>query len=234
MKILLRVSLLLMLTSMLAWAGDFWEDKQFIEWSEKDVEKMMTKSPWAKKVTLALSIGRSGGGIGGRSRDGIGGGSRGGIGGRSRGGIGGRSRAPVLQLTISWRSALPIKQAIVKARMGESTELPAGATQFLDQQEEFYVVAVTGFPTRMGRMLENSSDTVIAGTVLKRKDQSITVNNFRAEERGESTDLFFFFPRTANITLEDKTIEFIMKLGGREIKKKFKLKDMVVNGNLEL
>ena len=226
MKILLRVSLLLMVTSMLAWAGDFWENKQFIEWSEKDVEKMMNKSPWSKKVTLALSIGRSGGGIGG--------GSRGGIAGRSRGGIAGRSRAPVLQLTISWRSALPIKQAIVKARMGESTELPVGATQFLDQQEEFYVVEVSGFPTRMGRMLENSSATVIAGTVLKRKDQSITVNNFRAEERGESTDLFFFFPRTANITLEDKTIEFVMKLGRREMKKKFKLKDMVVNGNLEL
>ena len=218
MKILLRVSLLLMVTSMLAWAGDFWEDKQFIEWSEKDVEKMMTKSPWAKKVTLALSIGRPGGGIGARPG----------------GGIGARPGGPVLQLTISWRSALPIKQAIVKDRMGGSKELPAGAAQFLDQQEEFYIVAVSGFPSRMGRMLKNSSDTIIAGTILKRKDQSITVNNFRAEEHGELMDLLFFFPRTANITLGDKTIEFVMKLGRREIKKKFKLKNMIVNGNLEL
>lgn len=65
MKALVRVSFVLLLTSTLVWAGDFWEDKQFTEWTEKDVEKMMTNSPWAKQVNVALSIGGRGGRGGG-------------------------------------------------------------------------------------------------------------------------------------------------------------------------
>ena len=70
MKTLFRVLFVLLLTSTLLWAGDFWEDKEFTQWSEKDVEKLMTNSPWAKQVTVALSMGgrggRGGGGMSGR------------------------------------------------------------------------------------------------------------------------------------------------------------------------
>ena len=43
-----------------------------------------------------------------------------------------------------------------------------------------------------------------------------------------------YFPRTDAITLEDKDVEFITKLGPMEIKKKFKLEDMVFGGHLAL
>ena len=29
-------------------AADFWEEKDFTAWSDKEVEKMLTDSPWAK------------------------------------------------------------------------------------------------------------------------------------------------------------------------------------------
>ena len=44
----------------------------------------------------------------------------------------------------------------------------------------------------------------------------------------------FGFPRTDPITLDDKDVEFVTTLGTPEVKQKFKLKDLVVNGELEL
>ena len=232
MKTLFRVSFVLLLTSTLLWAGDFWEDKEFTQWSDKDVEKLMTNSPWAKQVTVALSMGGRGGrGGGGMSGRGGGRGSGGGRGGR--GGGGGMSRRPAVKLTIAWRSALPFKQAQVKARMGNSTEMPAGAQQFLDQQNEFYIVAVAGFPAQMGQRVSDP-EAVLAATILKRKQGSISPESVRALDRGNAVDLLFFFPRSAGITLEDKDVELIAELGPMQIKKKFELKDMVLNGKLEL
>jgi hypothetical protein len=46
--------------------------------------------------------------------------------------------------------------------------------------------------------------------------------------------VYFLFPRSEAITLEDKEVEFETKLGPMEIKRKFKLQDMVFGGKLEL
>ena len=44
----------------------------------------------------------------------------------------------------------------------------------------------------------------------------------------------FVFPRTTPIELRHKSIEFVTKLGGIRIRKKFSLKKMVFEGKLEL
>ncbi len=41
------------------------------------------------------------------------------------------------------------------------------------------------------------------------------------------------FPHGA-ITSEDRKVEFVTKIGSIKVKRKFKLKDMVYNGKLEL
>lgn len=35
-------------------AGDFWQDKPASEWSDKDVKRLVTKSPWAKETTASF------------------------------------------------------------------------------------------------------------------------------------------------------------------------------------
>ena len=35
-------------------AADFWQKTKFTEWSDKDVQKMMTDSPWAKSFSVYL------------------------------------------------------------------------------------------------------------------------------------------------------------------------------------
>jgi hypothetical protein len=51
---------------------------------------------------------------------------------------------------------------------------------------------------------------------------------------GQVMEIFFVFPKTTEFTLADKEVEFATHLGTIEVKHKFKLKDMVINGNLEL
>ncbi len=64
-------------SGFVAWGlppGDFWNDKQPGEWAEKDVQRLLTKSPWAKDATVELNFGDMGGpGMGPAGMDGPGG-----------------------------------------------------------------------------------------------------------------------------------------------------------------
>src|SRR6266446_2420879 len=71
------------LNAISAWAfaaKEFWETKPSSEWSSEEVDRLLTKSPWAKEAVVSFNGGR--GGFGGDGNTG----RRGGIGG---GGIGG-------------------------------------------------------------------------------------------------------------------------------------------------
>src|SRR5262245_1104283 len=93
-------------------AADFWETKPFLTWSDKEVDQVITDSPWAQKLNVVIQAalrpdddgtGALRGGGGGGGDDGGGGG--GGRGGRGGGG-GGGGAAQQLRLTMTWRSAL--------------------------------------------------------------------------------------------------------------------------------
>ena len=52
--------------------------------------------------------------------------------------------------------------------------------------------------------------------------------------RGKTMDVLFVFPRSMPFTADDKEVEFATKLGTSNVKYKFRPKDMVVNGKLEM
>ena len=52
------------------------------------------------------------------------------------------------------------------------------------------------------------------------------------DRQGNAGNLILFFPRTNPLTVEDNEVEFAFKLGNLNIKKKFKLKDMMFDGKL--
>src|SRR5262245_46999504 len=68
-------------------AADFWQDKKFIHWSDKEVGKILNDSPWAKSISAPME-GMGGGGMGGGGGRGRGGGGGGGRGGGMGGGGG--------------------------------------------------------------------------------------------------------------------------------------------------
>ena len=193
---------------------------------------------------LRFSRGRSGfggGGSGGRP-DGV---------GRLPGGAGGRPRRaprPPLKLIIRWYSALPIKQALTKAKSGPTETVTP--PEFLEHDDSHFVVGVSGFPARMFRYRSDRrgvSERLRSESLLKVRDQApiqaheIKISKDRALELDARTgqagvELFVHFPRPEEpaIDLENRDIEFVMKLGNLSIKRKFKLKDMIYKGQLEL
>ena len=162
---------------------------------------------------------------------------------------------PPMTVTIRWMSALPIKHAVLRQRMGKEAESSPQAKEFLERQETHYVVAVimpfrgggAGFGGRQGRPDEGTqeevnpeerrkrmADRLKEVTALKRKGKE-PIRPERIEPPQQDQNSFLFlFPKKEALTVEDKEVEFVTKVGQFDISRKFKLKDMVYQGQLAL
>jgi hypothetical protein len=153
-------------------SSDFWNKKEPAEWSSEEIDRLVTKSPWARQVNassaaMSRQSGGSGGGGGnggGMGDPGIGGGGGGypggggmgypggGMGGGRGGGGGGRrgnggGPMPVsYTATVRWESAKPVQEAL-------KTPLPEGLAGA-------YVISVSGVPVvEPGRQHSDDGDT---------------------------------------------------------------------------
>ena len=222
-----------------ALAEDFWGKKEYMQWTDEEIKKVMTDSPWAKEVTItappsalrgqrAAQPTAEGDNVGG----GGGGGGRGGRGGGGGGGGGGRTEA-LLKLTLSWRTALPLRKALVRSRLGAGAVVPPEAQQLIDGKPPEYVLVVSGVPTNMARAIQ--VEVAKRSTIRFGKKPPLEPKGVDMQAPGNSAEIIFAFPKTQEITAdEDKEVEVILKLDMVEVKKKFNLKDMVYNGKLEL
>jgi hypothetical protein len=264
MKHLSRVLVLLGLTALVLFAEDFWLKKPYTEWGEKDAARILRNSPWTHEVSISTSSGQPmsnpGGGRGGRGGgQGIGGadassglgGDMGGSGmgdsGMGGGGRGGRGRGgdsetatrgtgASIMLRVCWQSALPVREAIVIAKFGREKADNDEAKKFLAHESQVYIVEVLDLPPAMARFpAEKLNEIAKAGTSLRIKDKDpIPASGVQTMKRDKFIDLYFLFPKTSPIALEDKEVEFVSALGPFEIKRKFKLKDMVIGDKLAL
>ena len=72
-------------------------------------------------------------------------------------------------------------------------------------------------------------------TMLKRENTDpIGSDDIRVVSHDGIVVVLCFFPRTDPITLDDRDVEFILKMGRLEVEKKFKLEDMVFGDQLAL
>ena len=262
------------LTSAGLLAADFWEKKKFADWSEKEVTKMLTKSPWARRVDVRLvSLLDSPSGVGPTQAGGYGSPREGsgpmpspegvGNGGSSVGGL-----PPSFRLTVRWYSALPVRQAIVKTRFGNAAETSGRAAELLQEDEAHYIIGISSVPIAMlvqqpeptgssserlpsiRERLKALSDQTKSESFLKMKGReplAAQAVQIQSEQAGSSVsaralrsaaDVYVVFPRRMSgrefITLKDKKVEFVTLIGPLKIKGKFKLKNMIYNGKLEL
>jgi len=260
MKHLPRFLFALGCTAFLLVAEDFWVKKPFTEWSVKDATKLLQNSPWSHEV----AVGAGGGGIdgagasGGSGRRGGGGaganGDMGGIGaagtdtpsgggggGGRRGGspgypseTGGGPGGASMMIHVRWQSAMPIRQAIVLTQLGREKADSDQAKKFLGQVANEYVVAVAGLPPALDRVPDEQLNELVKGASLQRKDKDPIAATAVQRIPGEKGSVAFFFPKTSAIALEDKEVEFVSRVARIEVRRKFKLKDMVIADKLEL
>jgi hypothetical protein len=231
------------------WAADFWQSKPYTEWTDKEIQKILSNSPWSKEVVVSLSGGGGGSGKGSRKGGGGGGGGDTGFDGPATGSGGGNagpsSRAnvnevgggtpgggtPGMTLVVSWRTALPLRQAIAKQKFGAEAGTSPEAKKVIEEPQKHYVIVVAGLPARMGRGGAEMKEALLKNTSLSIKGKEPIVPE---DLQSSGTAAIFMFPKTVAIDLDDKEVEFSTKLGQTMVKAKFKLKDMVFNGKLDL
>jgi hypothetical protein len=230
-----------------ALAGEFWNDKQPAEWSEKDVQRLLTRSPWAKEVAVQMNLsampggggpgleaggggggmGRGGGGMGG----GPGGPGMGGGGAPMGGGPGEGGGMPQIKAVVRWESATPILAAMKK--------------QSPEPDSDFYIISVSGLRApgarlraqpeegTLGRGAERGQATderLKQSTSLQPKGR-LAISPARIENAPGAV-AFFFAREGAPLSLDDKEVVFVTRMGPVEIKAKFIPKEMKFQGNL--
>lgn len=236
----------LLAVAVCLWAADFWQSKPYTEWSDKDVQRIETNSPWSKQVSVSLgdapapNTGRSkkgGGGGGGGGDMESGGGNLSPRAGTQDvgGGVIPNGGGAGLTLTVSWRTALPIREAVAKAKFGAEAGTSADAKKMIEEEQNFYAIMVTGLPARAIRANDKMKESLLKGTelIVKGKDP-IQASDVQKGGNEQTTMLLFLFPKTTPLTVEDKDVEFSTRLGPIVIRQKFHLKDMVFNGKLDL
>jgi hypothetical protein len=233
---------LLLLFALCAWAADFWQ-KPPEQWTDKEVQKMMTNSPWAREYTISIPPGGGGdfGGGGGPGGGGGGGARGGGGGGGDLGGGGGPPGSTNVQqlaptVIARWQSALPIKQAFVRIKFGANAGTAPEARQLLEKADTEYVIVLSG---NLRRLLMGPS----AG--LKKLIMDASALNVKGKDpvkptaldialEKDANDMVFHFAKAPGFTADDKEIEFDTKFGQTPIKFRFRPKEMIYAGKLEM
>lgn len=215
-----------------AWllAADFWEEKPFREWGKKDVQKMLSDSPWARVQQFA-----------GQSAD------------RSAGNAG--EREIVNSFQVRFLTSLPIRQGMVRfQQLGRNyDEMNEQEQAALDQQ--FAGLLNARFEAQVIVEMQFTSNDRSAAMDVFRDLSTKTVDTIKQDvflvtdkhgrvaltgyQPNQTGQVRFVFPRTIDgqpiVGADDKDLAFQFNLEDvADVNIRFKPSDMVFNAKLEI
>ena len=139
-------------------------------------------------------------------------------------------------LLLAGNPRFPIRQALVRLKFGAEADKSAEASKLLQEEERPYEIVLSG-PMGMflrGQPADSAKALSEVSFLSSKRTGEIKAVQIQVGKPGKTMDVLFAFPRSMPFTADDKEVEFITKLGTSTLKYKFKLKDMVVNGKLEM
>ena len=260
-KIVVLVLVLFLIPLLTLRAKDFWEQKPFTDWSEREAYRILSDSPWGKSQNVTLLGNESDFRQGRQESPGVpppagAGGARGASGGDLRSdsttgrtgpaaggpGYGGEpgGLAKSIPFQVSWYSSVKVRQAL--GRLGQlhgniSTEQ---VNNFTQQPMENYVIAVSG---PMMKALEQASlESLKAKTFLlskKDKKKKIELKEYMSPKDRKDGMALFVFPHTTAegtplLEVTDDEAQFVTEQEPLRIKASFKLSKMMVDGKLDI
>ena len=223
--------------------------KPYTAWSDKDIRKIMTESPWSRSVSVILdfipdgSLLRARGSMPGPNGPGV---------AETGGGLGvGQSAPPPgapppgpLQtgppkttLIVRWQSATVVQQALVKSQYGDKAETSPEAQKRLEPNAAYYIIAVGNLPASQKLRDAEARKELLGMTTLtiNGKDHPIVAKDVVYVEGGDGTiEARFLFPRDFVLTADDKEVDFATMFGKAAVKAKFNLKNIAIDGKLGL
>ena len=223
--------LLLFGFSVILGAGgkDFWKSKPYTEWTEKEVKKMLTDSPWVKKWYYDPS--RYGAMQAPENID-----TKHLKEARSL-----RSRMPrqPFTLLIAWSTARPWKAALMRNQQlttGKSN--PEQEKAFIEGEETLIRIQVMSTNPRLLR--EITTEQIQENTYLEvkaKKKTKIPLARYAPPDKTNPNVALYIFPKEFEgnpvLTPDVKEIVFRTQISKAEVKVKFKTKEMTVNNQIE-
>jgi hypothetical protein len=227
-----RAPLLIVSATLLAASGPSWTSKPIQQWNAEDAKQVLSSSPWVKKAqpvqlpntneAARRQSGRMGGGQGVGIQA---------LSPSTLTGVGTKAEEPtrhrrrgISAVEVRWESALPIREA---EKAAHEEDPPAW-------DGEMYAIAVYDVPgldiDSKGLSAELKQSTFLR---LGKKDVRPVRVDLLPQE-GDLTTVVFLFPRTLEITLETKRVDFTTVFGRLSVTQAFYPQEMQFQGKLEL
>lgn len=255
MRRITMAGLAVLIVATLAWATDAWK-KPYQQWDKKDVQKILSDSPWAKVVRVSASWASnnsemlppqqqpqgggqppsaSGGGGGGRPGMGGGGGAASGppSGGMQGGGGMQSSETPQAPFAVRWVSSQTMREALVRnAELNGQMSESQGQSQ-LGQQPPAYQIMITGpdmFPFQQSTEEGVKNAAYLQVKKSKQKIQPEKVEFQKSPDGSKVSTVIIEFPKTVGgqptIAPDAKGGEFSISLGKTKIQTSFDFSKM--------
>jgi hypothetical protein len=212
-------------------AGPSWSDKPVEQWNEQDARQILSASPWVKKITPA-QLGnvseaerRQSGRMGGGQGVGLTALSASVVTGVGSGEPSRKRRRGPGPVEVRWESARPV-------RIAEKT---AGEDDPPSWQGDMYAIAIYDVPG-LDVDQKGLAAELKHGAMLKagRKKELRAAEVQLLPQEGDLTTIVYLFPRSVEITPLDQRVEFWAKFGRLTITQNFDLREMLLQGKLEL
>jgi hypothetical protein len=138
---------------------------------------------------------------------------------------------------VTWTTARPMREVLVRERLGAGGTFTKDMEAFLVSPANFYVVSLR-ISAPPGESYAAYAKAALAHTALHFDEwrsplTAMTVETAALESESQLV-IVFTFPRGFGITVEHKNVQFKTRLGSFNITKKFNLKNMVYRGELAL
>ncbi len=231
-------------------AEQFWEKKPFRKWSNTEVAKLLTNSPWAKRFTLGTQLDKTGDDLGAGQRD------RGvvpdSVGARRESSLNesmsNRISRPQITYQVQLMSAAPLRQAIARQSMLARNYDAASAPEKASADAQIAQYLGAEFPDTVVVQVAYSSTVPDFTTQLRAYWRSQTVDELKPsvsltigtekvalQEFSAGDNAFrFVFARPKNAAANDiLAIEFVhpnVGIRSSHVLTEFKLSDTVIAG----
>lgn len=226
----------LLIAASLAFASDPpWKGKPYQQWDDKDIQRVFSDSPWARKTTITRSWGAAtqkdaqnpqlpGGG---RSMPGPG-----------RGGAQGPNDTAGSESTfdVYWASSRVMRAATARRSVLHGGKSDLDVDKYATAPQEEYQVAIQS--EDMSPFVRHDEKFYEANSFLepKKSKQKVSPSHvvYERDEKSQVAAAVFFFPRkTASgeptIGSDEKNVEFNCKIEGTNLRVSFEPQKMVDN-----
>jgi hypothetical protein len=230
----------------LAWASDPpWKGKPYDQWTDKDLEKIFTDSPWSRAGTVTRTWAplsskdaptASGGGSAGGAQPNapMSPGRPGGARGPMDSGAGGTPTGDELRFNVYWASSRIMRAASARKSVLHGEKKDVDVTKYVNEPQEEYQIVVQS--EDMAPFVRHDESFYQANSFLdvKKTKQKISPSHVRCErdEKGLVAAAVFFFPKKTaagepTVPSDEKSVEFNCKIEGSRLRVNFDPQKMV-------